>query len=60
MGSSIGEDSDGTGDSWLVELGMVSSSARGDIGSWLSCGDEDEEFEDPERISQRRLCVTGV
>ena len=60
VGSSIGKDSDGAGDSWLVELGMVSSSIGGDIGSWLSCGDEDEEFEDPEKINRRRLRVTGV
>ena len=60
MVSLIGKDSDGAGDSWLVELGMVSSTMRGEIGSWLSCGDEDEESEDPERISRRRLRVIGV
>ena len=60
MGSSINEDSDGAGDSWLVKLGMVSSFIRGDVGSELSCGDEDEESEDPERISHQRLRVVGV
>ena len=60
MGSSIGEDSDGAGDSWLVELGMVSSSVGGAFRSWLSCGDEHEELEDSERISRRCLHVVEV
>ena len=60
VGSSIGKDSDGAGNSWLVELCMVYSSIGGDNGSWLSCGDENKEFEDLERISHRHLRVIEV
>ena len=60
VGSLVGKDLDGAGDSQSVKLGMVSSTAGGDIGSWISCGDENEDFEDSERIIRRRLCVTRV
>ena len=50
VGSLAGKDLDGVGDSRSVKLGLVSSTAGGEIGSWLSCGDEDEEPEDLERI----------
>ena len=50
FGPSFGRGSDGARDSQAAEFGTASSAMEVGIWSWISCGDKDEDPEDPERI----------